>query len=83
MPVVAADPEYFPARLARAEALGIAHRYEPAIEAIDDLAEAFPGSRRILVWRARILSWAREYDRSLEQYAQLHTLNRTDPVPTL
>ncbi|MHB8907539.1 MAG: tetratricopeptide repeat protein [Syntrophales bacterium] len=79
--VLARDPEYFPAEVARAEFLAFDGQYERSAAAYEHLARRFPGFSRILLGRARLMAWSKRYSRSLALYDELHRLNPRDPVP--
>lgn len=78
---LAADPDYYPARLGLAETLGMAKQYDEANRLLAGLTADFPGASKPLLTRARVLAWSRRYDEALEQYAALGRLNPDDPVP--
>ncbi len=75
------DPEYFPASIGLAEALGINRRYDESIALYRKLAEEFPGNSKILIGLARVLGWSRRYDESIALYRKIIRLNPADPVP--
>ena len=75
------DPEYFPARMGRAEALSYAGRRAESLEALQSLDRDFPETSKILLTRARVLAWDRQYDKAVEEYEKLHALSPQDPVP--
>jgi len=75
------DADYFPARLALAEILAVDHQYDASLAIYGDLAAAFPGSSKILIGQARVLSWARQFDQAVDLYEHIHELNPADPVP--
>ncbi len=75
------DPASFPARLGLAEVLAADHQYEPADRLLEGLGEEFPDASKILITRARVLGWGRQYDRAMEVYDRLCRLNPGDPVP--
>ena len=76
-----ADPAYFPARMALGEILGIAKHYEEAGRILDKLARDFPGASKVLITRARVLAWSRQYDKAIAQYLEIHRLNPRDSLP--
>ncbi|HEY0966344.1 MAG TPA: tetratricopeptide repeat protein [Opitutaceae bacterium] len=78
---LAADPDYFPARLQRAEFLAIEEHYDEAVAAYDELLRDFPGNRQVLLGGARTRAWGRRYADALSWYEQLRALNPTDPLP--
>jgi predicted Zn-dependent protease len=75
------DREYFPARLALAQALATAHRYDESIELLARLHDEFPGDAEIILSLARVLSWSRRYDAAIRTYRELSDLNPADTVP--
>lgn len=78
---LAADPDYFPARLQRAEFLAIEEHYDEAVVAYDALLRDFPGNRQVLLGGARTRAWGRRYTEALTWYDQLRALNPADPLP--
>lgn len=78
---LAADPQYFPARMALAETLAADRQYAPALAELDALAAAFPDSSKVLLTRARVLSWDKRYAEAQAAYAALASADVTDPVP--
>lgn len=78
---LAADRDFFPARMALAETLAADRQYGPALAELDALATEFPDSSKILLARARVLSWDRRYAEAQAAYAELARRDATDPVP--
>jgi len=78
---LAADAEYFPARMALAETLAADRQYHAALAELDRLAAEFPDSSKVLLTRARVLSWDRRYDEAQAAYAALAQADASDPVP--
>jgi len=78
---LAADGQYFPARMALAETLAADRQYTAALAELDKLAAAFPDSSKVLLTRARVLSWDKRYAEAQAAYSQLATADPTDPVP--
>lgn len=78
---LAADPRYFPARLALAETLGVAHEYDQANAMLAELAREFAGASKVLMTQARVLAWSRHYQESVARYEAMHQLNPRDPLP--
>lgn len=76
-----ADAQYFPARMALAETQAADRRYAEALAQLDALATEFPESSKVLLARARVLSWDKRYDDAQAAYAQLAKADPTDPVP--
>ncbi|WP_027183310.1 tetratricopeptide repeat protein [Desulfovibrio inopinatus] len=77
------DDQYIPAAMARIETLGSAEQYEEALRSADSLLKTFPDASKLLLTKARLFSWAKEYDASLEVYRTMRRINRRDPVPVL
>lgn len=77
------DPECFPARLALAETLAYAGRFEEAHTAFASLSEDYPGNRKVWVARARALSWDKRYEEALEVYGTIQQYDLSDPLPRL
>ena len=75
------DPDYFPARIALAQALTTAHRYDESIELLSRLHDEFPDDAKIILSLARVLSWSRRYDDAIRTYRDLSALNPADTVP--
>lgn len=75
------DPDYFPAFIGLAEALGISRRYDESIALYKELDGQFPKNSRILIGLARILGWSEHYDESIALYREIIRLNPADPVP--
>ena len=78
---LALDPEYFPARMARAEVLAYGRRYDESIEILRALDQEFPGVSKVKLTLARVLGWSRQYAESLEEYEKLRASDPEDPVP--
>lgn len=75
------DPEFFPARMALAENLAYARRFDESLKRLDGLATEFPDSSKILLTRARVLAWAKRYDEAIAAFEALHASDPADPVP--
>lgn len=75
------DPEYFPAKITLAQALGINLQYAQSIETYEKLTKDFPDSSKILIEHARVLGWSKQYRDSIALYKHIHTLNPDDPLP--
>ena len=80
---LAADPDYFPARMALSETLGIARRYDAANRLLAELNREFGGVSKIMLTRARVLAWSEHYAEALDIYRALHRLNPEDNVPLI
>lgn len=80
---VTRDPDCFPARLALAETLGIAHQYSRALEELKDLAQNFPGNVRVWITYARVLAWSGRHEEALEAYETIHAFQPADPLPRI
>lgn len=80
---LARDPDCFPAAMYLAEVLAADHQYDPALAELKRLDERLPNNRKILIARARALSWSRAYDDSLDIYQRVRALNPGDPVPVM
>ena len=80
---LAADPAYFPARLALAETYGITRRFEEANRMLARLAVEFAGASKVMLTRARVLAWSKRYDEALKVYLAMHRLNPADKVPII
>jgi len=78
---LAADGDFFPARMALAETLGAAGKHDEALAVYRDLDAQLPQTVKIMLGKARVLSWARRYDESLDVYGKIRRLNPRDPVP--
>jgi tetratricopeptide (TPR) repeat protein len=78
---LAADPEYFSARIGLAQALSTAHRYDESIKILRQLRHEFPGDSKVILTLARALSYARRYDESRKVYLELISANPGDTVP--
>jgi len=78
---LAADPEYFPARIGLAQVLSTAHRYDESIKILGQLRQEFPGDSKVILALARVLSYARRYDESRKVYLELISANPSDTVP--
>lgn len=78
---LAADKDYFPARMGLAETLAASRRYPEALAELEALAAEFPDSSKILLARARVLSWDRRYAEAQAAYAGLSQSDPADPVP--
>ncbi len=76
-----ADPRYYPASSGLAQMLAVDHQYKRSIELFESLITDFQQASKILIWHARVLSWSKEYDKSIEGYKKIETLNPNDPVP--
>lgn len=75
------DSRFFPARMALAENLAYARRFNESLKRLDGLATDFPDSSKILLTRARVLAWARRYDEAIAAFEALHVADPADPVP--
>ncbi|MBF0121307.1 MAG: hypothetical protein HQK79_20935 [Desulfobacterales bacterium] len=75
------DPKSIAARLETAESLGVKHKYEESIKILEELADKFPGNRKIYITYARVLSWSKKYNKSIEIYKKIHEANKADPIP--
>lgn len=75
------DPNYYPAQIGLADALGTKYRYDEAIEHYLSLLESFPDASKLTMAIARVLSWGKQYHCSFEWYDRLIALNPEDPVP--
>ncbi|WP_196772878.1 tetratricopeptide repeat protein [Pseudodesulfovibrio alkaliphilus] len=75
------DPQFFPARMALAENLAYAGRFDESLKGLDVLATEFPDSSKILLTRARVLAWSRRYDEAITAFEALHAADPADPVP--
>ena len=75
------DPEYFPAKIALAQVLGINLQYAQSIETYEELTKDFPDSSKILIEHARVLGWSKQYRDSIALYKHIHMLNPDDPLP--
>ena len=80
---LAADPAYFPARLALAETYGTARRFEEANRMLAQLAGEFAGASKVMLTRARVLAWSKHYHEALKVYLAMHRLNPADKVPII
>ncbi len=78
---LAADAEYFPARMALADTLAANRQYSEALAELDRLAAEFPDSSKVQLTRARVLSWDKRYDEAQAAYATLAQADASDPVP--
>mgnify|MGYP000629376753 CR=1 FL=1 len=75
------DPKYFPARLGLAETSASNRNYRHALNILAALIEDMPMTSKLLLTRARVLSWAQRYEDALAVYDALHLLQPEDPVP--
>ncbi len=75
------DSQYFPARMALAEALANDHQYKRSLEIFKALNGEFPDNQKILIGWARALSWSEQYRDALELYDRIRKLAPADPVP--
>jgi len=76
-----ADAQYYPARMALAETLAADRQYDQALAELNAQAAEFPDSSKVLLTRARVLSWAKRYDEAQAAYAALAKADPGDPVP--
>lgn len=75
------DPAFFPARLGLAEISASRQDYAASLDGLDALLRDLPQASKLLLTRARVLSWARRYAESLAAYDALHRLRPEDPLP--
>ncbi|SMP59580.1 hypothetical protein SAMN06295888_109113 [Desulfonatronum zhilinae] len=75
------DPDFFPARLGLAEINASLQDYDGSLNELDALLHDLPQVSKLLLTRARVLSWAKRYDDSLAAYDALHRLRPEDPLP--
>lgn len=80
---LARDPACFPARMGLAEALASDGLYGEALNELDILEKGFPDTPKLLLTRARILSWAKEYGQAEVVYARLLSLDPSNPLPRI
>jgi len=78
---LARDPEFFPARLGRADSLSSLYRYPESIDEYERLDAEFPGNSRIGIGLARVRAWSKDYANSFIQYEKIILQNSIDPVP--
>lgn len=74
------DRDFFPARLERAQLLGIMGQYNAALAELDDLANTFSTNPKVLLTRGRVLAWAKHYEEAIIAYDGLIALNPADPT---
>ncbi|MBW1780741.1 MAG: tetratricopeptide repeat protein, partial [Deltaproteobacteria bacterium] len=74
------DPDHFPAQIGLAEMLAIDQKYDRAATAFKDLAEIYPGNRKILIGWARTHGWGKKYDESIELYDRVREISPADSV---
>lgn len=79
--VLAVEPEYFPAQMARLEYLAYSGQYDAAVAGLEELLTTYPESGKLRLTLARALAWARYYDDSLHVYVELIRLEPDNPVP--
>ena len=77
------DGDCFPARMNLAETLAADQQFSPALEELRRLDQDTPMNRKVLLARARALSWGRDYQGSREIYRQIGALNSRDPLPVM
>lgn len=80
---VAIDPNYFPAYVDLAERYAGQFAFETSLEIYETLIDALPDNAKLLLGRARVTSWNRDYNSSISFYDQLISLNPADPVVRL
>lgn len=78
---LAADQRYFPARMAKAEALASARRYDECLSDLEGLEREFPDSSQIRLTRARVLSWAKQYPEAQKVYTAMSAASPSNPIP--
>ncbi len=75
------DPEYFPARVALAQALAARRDYDASIVLYREMNADFPGNSKLLIGLARVLGWSRRYEEAIALYGEITRGNPADPVP--
>ena len=74
------DSDYFPAKISLAESYAGQLDYLPAYEIYEDQLSIFPDNAKLLLGRARVVSWNKQYWQSIELYQELIDLNPQDPL---
>lgn len=77
------DPDYFHAQFALAESLSNELDFVQPLNIYNTLLEDFPTNYKLLLNRARVVSWDRYYKCSLHLYDELIALNPSNLVPKL
>jgi tetratricopeptide (TPR) repeat protein len=75
------DPDYLPGQIGLAESLTVQLDFDSSFNIYHTLSEEFPENPKILIGRARVVSWNKKYSQAIGYYDGLIELNPEDPVP--
>ncbi|QLH36688.1 MAG: hypothetical protein HWD61_11570 [Parachlamydiaceae bacterium] len=75
------DPDNYPAKIGKAEALSILFYYSCALKIYEELLEQFPDNIKLKIAIARLYAWSKKYKTSLSLYDQIIAMNPRNPVP--
>jgi tetratricopeptide (TPR) repeat protein len=73
------DPNCFFAKLSLSISLSSNHEYLKALEILDEMQNKYFSNYKILITKARVLSWSKNYDQSIYEYNKLLSYKENDP----
>lgn len=77
------DDEYFPAKIGLAEVQGASGQFQHSLATLESLLAVFPDSYKLLLTRARVLAWSRDYQSSIDAHYAIYLDNPANPVVLL